>query len=146
MSDWKHERNDVLIDENGRWWHVFHRYECRDTGDRMYHLWDATHTGDDIVNAEYLEDSRSEFTAAGWRTDTKPAHENGYRVNGVLTEPTGRERWLGNAVVFDHDCPNCGESTKDDADVIVNLVKRQRQDIWIDCRACGVRSAIDPDA
>jgi len=142
MTEWKYDNGDVLIDENGYWWHVQERYKCVDTGRRMYHLWDGTHTADDMLAAEWLE-RKKDTTFAGWNTDTKPAYENGFRVNGILSEPANVDRWKGNECVSDFDCENCGETTRGNADHIVNHAKKEVAGAWIECNECGQKTIID---
>ena len=141
---WAYDVYDVLVDPEGRWWHVSERYVDTDTGDRLYYLWDGNHTGDRYCSAEWVEE-RDEFEAAGWSTNTKPAHERGYRVNGMLCEPVAVDRWRGNPCVSDHNCENCGETTEGEADILVNLDGQERTAVWIECAACGETTEIEGD-
>lgn len=139
MTDWKFDYHDVLIGPEGYWWHVAERYESRDTGDRLYYLWDGTHTADDYARADYVE---SEYSYAGWSTDTKPAFEYGFRVNGILTEPANVDRWRGQECQSEYGCGDCGEDTMGDADIITNYANQEVLGAWIDCQACGTKTAI----
>lgn len=144
MSDWKFDHNEVLVDDEGYWWHVRHRFVCEDTGTRLYYLEDGTHTGDQHVSAQYAEDDRRErFRSIGWRTDTKPAFEHGLRVNGMLTEPRNVPIWFGNACRSSYRCPSCGEHTTGDADVIVSYESREVGHVTVRCRACDTTAEVD---
>jgi hypothetical protein len=142
MSDWPFGYHEVLQDPDGYWWHVVERYKCIDTGRQMYRLYDGTHTGDRYESAESV---KRNYESLGWETDTKPAHEHGYRVNGVLCEPMDVERWLGNSCVSDHDCPACGESTEQAADIVVSHQHREVAKAEIRCGACGETNEVQRD-
>ena len=133
MSDWLFDRDAVLLDKEGYWWHVRDRYVDVDTGDRQYGLEDATWTAYERDDAEYIEE---QYESDGWKTDTKPAHERGYRVNGSLCGPSSIDFWRGGACVSDHDCAHCGETTQGAADIIISLEDRERAAAWIECGAC----------
>lgn len=141
MSNWKYDHHEVLRDTDGYWWHIANRYECRDTGERLYYLWDGTHTGDRYESADHLEGEmyRDEppYESLGWTASVKPAAVNGYRVNGMLSEPENLPRWLGNSCVSDHDCPSCGEGTEQSADYVVSFADLNVEYVEIRCGACG---------
>lgn len=146
MSDWRFDYHEVLVDEHGRWWHVVDRLESVDGDGRMYRLYDGTHTADDYIRARYVEGDATEepeFAAAGFTTDTKPAHEHGFRVNGVLCEPAHVERWLGTDCRSDHDCPHCGEPTTQAADIVAYLENQEVQSVEIRCGACGETNEVE---
>lgn len=148
MTDWKFDHHEVIEDDEGYWWHVVDRYKSVDSDARYYRLYDATHTADKRLTAEYVEGRDVEdcpYESCGWSTTTKPAHEHGYRVNGVLCEPAGVDRNLGKSCVSDWSCPNCGEETTEDADVVIDLENREVNTVKILCGGCGFTREVDHD-
>ena len=128
------DKYDVLEDPDGYWFHVTRRAVDVDTGDRYYYIQDATHTGAEWYHDEWAEEK---FDPLGWSTTTKPAHENGFRVNGILCEQKRIEDWKGKACISDYECGECGEDTEGDADVIVWFKNRDVMSVTTDCQACG---------
>lgn len=141
MSTWLFDHHEVLADPDGHWWHIANRYKCADTDDRLYHLWDGTHTADRYEPAANLERGHFRddppYQPLEWSAAIKPAAVNGFRVNGVLTEPAEVGRWRGRSCVSDHECPTCGEGTEDAADVVVNFGDGDVLAVEIWCGACG---------
>lgn len=136
MTDWKFRKNEVLKHtETGDWWHVLGRYEEIDSGERRYRLADATHT--EYQEAMHAEDVEDIFETAGWTTATKPAAANGYRVNGVLTEPSSVDLWRGTKCVHEYTCPECGEDGYAEIDVIHKIRSGGVQETTLKCRSCN---------
>jgi len=132
MSDWFYLTGAVLIHpETDEWWHVIGRMRDVDTGTRFYRLADATHTEyKERLHADWVED----WDSAGWRTNTKPAAERGYRVNGRLVGPKDIHRARGNACIHNQRCPNCGGDGNAEIDVIVDHAENR---VYCECLSCN---------
>jgi hypothetical protein len=147
-SDWQFDHYGVLVDDGERWWHVTGRFERADSGARYYRLQDGTHTNERWVHADDAEGAigDGQFESLGWSTRTKPASQRGFRVNGVLCEPARVLGWLGQSCASDHECESCGESTKEGADIILDLWDREVDSAWLRCQACGETTVIHGEA
>ena len=66
-SFWLEEGEVIQRKNNGDLWHVSRRLFDVDSGDRMYHVWDDTHTSDDYWHED---DARDVFE----RTDVIVQH------------------------------------------------------------------------
>jgi len=134
MSEWKFRRNEVIRHkDDGYLYHVKHRYECVDTGDRKYQLWDATHTADKTVHADDAEgwdDYDGEYESTGVVMNAKPAVRFGCRINGVLAGPKSVDYWRGNECSHDYPCRECGAPDRN-VDILV-----AEGYVLTDCREC----------
>jgi len=140
MTDWKFDYHEVLKDDDGYWWHVLNRLESVDTDTRQYELADGTHTEYKTLNADDVEgwqDHDGMFDSTGWSTDTKPAAENGFRVNGALCEPESIEFWRGNDCLHEVECPRCGADGNGQIDIIHDIENREVQSSHYICGACS---------
>jgi len=136
-SDWQFNKNEVLENDNGDWWHVVNRLESVDGPSRYYVLEDATHTERQQLHKDDVEGELGMFESCGWDTNTKPATENGFRVNGVLCGPNSIDYWRGNACTHDAACQHCGSDGRDEIDIIHDIKNREVQSSHYICRECG---------
>jgi hypothetical protein len=137
-TEWQFDDGEVLrAKDSGRWWHVIHRWQDIDSDHRQYELADATHTeyktllADDVEGIGLIEGL---FESAGWGTNTKPAAERGYRVNGRLVGPKAIHRARGNACIHNQRCPNCGADGNAEIDVIVDHAEDR---VYCECLRCN---------
>lgn len=140
MTNWKFDHNEVLLDDENRWWHVLERFESVDSDTRRYSLADATHTEYKILIADDVEGWEGYdgmFESAGWTTDTKPAAVNGFRVNGALCGPESIDFWKDNECVHDRICVHCGEESKRGIDIIHSFEDGELHNTMLECRSCG---------
>jgi len=137
---WQFDHHEVLEDPDGYWWHVVDRLESIDASKKQYELADATHTEYKTLHkldVEGLESEAPMFDSLGWGTDTKPAAENGYRVNGVLCGPGAYEYWLGNECLHEIECDVCGADGKGEIDIIHDIEGQEVRRSQYNCRECG---------
>lgn len=139
MTEWLFEYNEVLADREGYWWHVVDRVTSIDNDRQQYELADATHTEYKTLHKTDVEGLPSEeplFTSLGWTTNTKPATERGYRVNGVLCGRQQIDYWRGTECSHEYACPACGEDGAAAIDIINSY--RNREPVWTvcECRIC----------
>ena len=140
MTEWKFDHHEVLVDTDELWWHVVDRLESVDGNKQQYELADATHTEYKTLSAEFVEgNDHSEpfYESLGWTTTTKPAAENGYRVNGVLCGPRKVERWLGSECLHETSCPACDADGKGDIDVIHDIEAGEVRQTEYICLVCS---------
>jgi len=140
MSDWFYNTGAVLIHpETGAWWHVLNRHRDVDNNQRYYRLADATHTEYmDRVHADWVE----EWDSAGWKTNTKPAAERGFRVNSVLCGPTQIDHWKGQDCLHEYQCPECESDGRGEIDIIH---EQERNRVRCECRVCKHEWRVDRD-
>jgi hypothetical protein len=145
-SGWQFDAGEVLLaKDSGRWWHVSHRWQDVDNDQRQYELADATHTEYKILIADDVEGFGSiegMFESAGWTTNTKPAAERGYRVNGVLCGPRKIQKWKGQECVHEYQCPTCGADGYGELDVIHDHAEDR---VCCECRMCNEMWEVDSD-
>jgi hypothetical protein len=140
MTEWKFDQHEVLEDNEGRWWHIVDRWVNVDGNKRKYELADATHTEYKTLHAGDVEGFPSEapmFDTTGWETTTKPAAENGFRVNGVLCGPQAIEFWRDNDCIHEETCSDCGADGKGEIDIIHDIENQEVQSSHYLCRECG---------
>lgn len=140
MTNWKFDYNEVLLDDENRWWHVLERFESVDSDERRYRLADATHTEYKMLSADDVEGWEGYdgmFESAGWSTDTKPAAANGFRVNGTLCGPAEIQFWKDGRCIHEHTCPHCGEESKRGIDIIHSFEDCELNKTMLECRECG---------
>jgi len=140
MTEWLFDYNEVLEDSDGYWWHVVDRLESIDGTKKQYELADATHTEYKTLHkldVEGLESEDPMFESCGWSTDTKPAAENGFRVNGVLCGPGSIDYWRDGKCVHSAACPECSADGKAEIDIIHDIENREVQATQYICRECG---------
>jgi hypothetical protein len=137
LTEWQFSENEVLENEDGEWWHVIHRLESVDGPASFYVLEDATHTEQKQLHREDVEGERGMFESCGWETNTKPAAEQGYIVNGVLCGKANVDYWRGNKCLHDKECGECGADGKGEIDIIRDIEGGQAQSIQCICRECG---------
>jgi len=140
MSNWQFDTNEVLVDDDGGWWHVLHRWQCVDCADRRYELADATHTAYEEFHADDVEGwdgYEGLYTSAGWETSHKPASINGFRVNGVLCGPIHVDHYRGTECKHDRECPNCGADGYGEIDIIVDYEAAEVACVHLSCLECG---------
>ena len=110
--DWAFEVGDVIVRDENEWWHVTKRLRDEESQERMYKLWDATHTKQEYY---YAEEAEHVFESAGWSLPigTKPASERGYRVNGFLCGPSDVEKRCSwpHGRRNRYRCPECGNAS-----------------------------------
>jgi len=130
--DWFYDTGAVIIHpETGEWWHVLSRYRDVDTNTQFYRIGDATHTEyKDRIHADWLE----EWDSAGWKTNTKPAAERGYRVNGVLCGPERVDYHKDKECVHGYQCPECESDGWGELDIIHDHAEER---IVCECRVCN---------
>jgi hypothetical protein len=139
-ANWPYECGEVLRDDDDRWWHVLSRYRDVDTGKRFYRLADATHTEyKDRAHADWIE---GDFESDEWNTNTKPAAERGYRVNGRLVGPSQIQHAKGNECLHEQQCPNCGSDGKGEIDIINDHAEERA---YGECRVCNEMWEIDDE-
>lgn len=136
MSDWQFNKNEVLLNEDEDWWHVVDRLESVDGPSRYYVLEDATHTERQQLHKDDVEGDLGMFESAGWDTNTKPASEHGFRVNGVLCGPSNVEFWKGNECVHEEECLSCGAAGYGEIDVIHDIENQEVVKTRYECREC----------
>ena len=134
--DWFYDTGAVVEHpETGAWWHIIGRLRDVDTGSRFYRLADATHTEYmERTHADYVE---GEFESLGWSTDTKPAAENGFRVNGVLCGPQDIDHYKGKKCVHERQCSECGMAREGYIDIIHSFEDGELHKTMLECRSCG---------
>ena len=140
MTDWMFDYNEVLEDDDGYWWHVVDRLKSIDGSKKQYELADATHTEYKTLHkldVEGLESEDPMFESLGWSTDTKPAAEHGFRVNGVLCGPGSIEHWRDSKCLHDAKCEQCSADGKGEIDIVHDIENREVQATQYICRECG---------
>jgi len=137
MTEWQFSENEVLENEEGEWWHVIYRLESIDGPASFYVLEDATHTERSQYHREDVEGELGMFESCGWETNTKPAAEHGYRVNGVLCGKGRIDYWRGNKCLHEAECGSCGADGKGEIDIIHDIENREVQSTQYICRECG---------
>jgi len=140
MTDWKFNHNEVLLDDEGHWWHVLDRFQSVDSDKRRYELADATHTEYKMFNAADVEgwdDHDGTFESAGWETNSKPAAINGFRVNGTLCGPQTIDYWRGHKCLHEYECPECGTMREGSIDIIHSFEDAELNKTMLECRECG---------
>ena len=139
-QNWLFDCHEVVENAAGEWWHIIARWQSVDCDNRKYELADATHTEYKTLHAGDVEGLPSEdpmFESCGWDTNTKPAAERGFRVNGVLCGPSKIDYWRGNACSHDATCPHCESDGREDIDIIHDIKSREVQSSHYICRECG---------
>jgi hypothetical protein len=89
------------------------------------------------LDVEGLSSEEPLMESLGWTTNTKPAAEHGFRVNGVLCGPGNVANWKGTECLHDYTCPECGAAGKAEIDIIHSIENRDVQSTRCECRECG---------
>jgi hypothetical protein len=137
MTEWLFDYNEVLEDSDGYWWHVVDRLESIDGNKKQYELADATHTEYKTLHKDDVEGELGMFESCEWHTRTKPATENGFRVNGILCGPKQIDFWKDGDCIHEYECPDCGADGKREIDVIHSFNNQELEKTQLECRTCG---------